>query len=233
MSPPITGISSMATRQVLAELIDAYTRRTGATVAMEAVGGVDAARRVQAGEAFDMVVLASDAIDRLIASGQVVAGSRVDLVRSPVAIAVRAGAPRPDVTSEAAVRQAMLDVARAGGRIGVSTGPSGVYLTQLLERWGLVRELEGRTVLAPPGVPVGSLLARGDCELAFQQLSELMNLAGVEVIGTLPPGIEFITTFSAGLCKASARADAVRTWLQFANSPEAAEVKRRHGMQPA
>jgi molybdate transport system substrate-binding protein len=233
MSTPITGISSMATRQVLAELVDAYTRRSGAVVAMEAVGGVDAARRVQAGEAFDLVLLASDAIDRLIASGHVVAGSRVDLVRSPVAIAVRAGAPRPDVASEAALRQAVLDVARAGGRIGVSTGPSGVYLTQLFERWGLVRELEGRTLLAPPGVPVGSLLARGDCDLAFQQLSELMNLDGVEVIGTLPPGIEFITTFSAGLCSASARADAVRAWLQFANSPEAAEVKRRHGMQPA
>ena len=107
MNPRITGISSMATRQVLAELAQAFQQRSGCEVAIESVGGVDAAKRVQAGERFDVVILASDAVDRLIASGRVV-GERVDLVRSPVAIAVRAGGPRPDVSSERAVRQAVL-----------------------------------------------------------------------------------------------------------------------------
>jgi molybdate transport system substrate-binding protein len=229
MTTKITGISSMATRQVLAELADAYARSTGSEVAIESVGGVDAARRVQAGEAFDLVVLASDAIDRLIGSGHVVAGSRVDLMRSPVAIAVRAGAPRPDVGSEAALRQAV----EAARRIGYSTGPSGTHLARLFERWGLADRIRDRIVQPPPGVPVGGLVARGEIELGFQQLSELMHLEGIDVIGTLPPGCDFITIFSAGVCATATQSDAARAMLDFMSSPTADEAKRRHGMEPA
>jgi molybdate transport system substrate-binding protein len=184
---------------------------------------------VQGGAAFDFVVLASDAIDRLIASGHVVAGSRVDLVRSPVAIAVRAGAPRPDVGSEAALRQAV----EAARSVGYSTGPSGTHLARLFDRWGIVELIRDRIVQPPPGVAVGSLVARGEVELGFQQLSELMHLDGIAVVGTLPPEVGFITTFSAGLCTASAQADAVRAMLAFMTSPAADEAKRRHGMEPA
>jgi molybdate transport system substrate-binding protein len=229
MSAPITVLSSMATRQVLAELADAFERKTGLKVAVESVGGVDAARRVKAGEAFDLVVLGSDAIDKLLASGHVVAGSRVDLVRSPVAIAVRAGAPHPDVGSEDAVRRAVL----AARSVSHSTGPSGVYLTQLFERWGVLAEIQGRLVQAPPGVPVGTLVARGEVELGFQQLSELMHLDGIDVLGTLPREIEYITTFSAGRCVAAPPNAAVGALLDFMTSPEADEAKRRHGMAPA
>ena len=229
MTTKITGISSMATRQALAELADAYARSTGNEVAIESVGGVDAARRVQAGEAFDLVVLASDAIDRLIGSGHVVAGSRVDLMRSPVAIAVRAGAPRPDVGSEAALRQAV----EAARRIGYSTGPSGTHLARLFERWGLADRIRDRIVQPPPGVPVGGLVARGEIELGFQQLSELMHLEGIDVIGTLPPGCDFITIFSAGVCATATQSDAARAMLDFMSSPAADEAKRRHGMEPA
>jgi molybdate transport system substrate-binding protein len=229
MSTRITGISSMATRQVLAELAEAWRRQRGVEVALESVGGVDAARRVQAGEPFDVVMLASDAIDRLIAAGALVAGSRVDLVRSPVAVAVRSGSARPEIGSEAALRAAV----RAARRIGFSTGPSGTHLVKLFERWGLGAELERRLLQAPPGVPVARLVAQGDCELGFQQLAELMNVEGVDVLGTLPPGTEFITLFSAGLAKTSTQPDAVRDWLAFASSAAAAEVKRRHGMEPA
>jgi molybdate transport system substrate-binding protein len=227
MPAAITGISSMATRQVLAELAAAYAQRSGVEVAIESVGGVDAVRRVQGGEPFDHVILAVDAIERLIAAGAVVAGSRVDLMRSPVAVAVRAGAPRPDIASEDTLRRAV----EAAPRIGFSTGPSGTHLLRLFERWGLA--LAGRTVQAPPGVPVGRLLARGECDLAFQQLSELMNLEGVHVLGTLPPAVECITLFSAGLCKTSTRSGAVRDWLAFVDSAEAAALVRRHGMEPA
>lgn len=229
MSTTITLISSMATRQVLAELARAHEALAGCKVRLEAVGGVDAARRVQAGEAFDAVVLASDAIDRLIAAGRVAAGSRVDLVRSPVAIAVRAGAPRPDVRSEAALRQAVA----AAPRIGYSTGPSGTHLARLFERWGLAADLRERIVVPPPGVPVGRLVAGGEIDLGFQQLSELMHLEGISVIGTLPPGCDFITTFSGGVCAASAQVQAVRALLDFMASPAADAAKRRHGMEPA
>ena len=219
----------MATRAVLAELTELYRAQSKVEVAIESVGGVDAAKRVQAGEAFDIVILAADAIDRLIAGGRVLADSKTDLVRSGVAVAVRAGAARPDVASEDALRRAVLD-ART---LGYSTGPSGVALAKLFERWGIVDAIEGKIVTAPPGVPVGSLVAKGDVELGFQQLSELMHLPGIEVLGPLPGEIQIVTTFSAGVCAASARPQAARDLLAFMASPSADEAKRRHGMEPA
>ncbi|PHM21805.1 MAG: molybdenum ABC transporter substrate-binding protein [Curvibacter sp. PD_MW3] len=219
----------MATRLVLAELVDAFQRRSGTRVAIESVGGVDAAKRVQAGEAFDVVILASDAIDKLIASGHVQVGSKVDLVRSGVAVAVRAGAPKPDISSEDAVRAAVL----AARNISYSTGPSGVALGKLFERWGIAEQIKDRIVTPPPGIPVGSLVAKGEVELGFQQLSELINLDGITVLGPLPPAIQIITTFSAGVCAGSQQAAAVRAMLADMNTPEAAAAKLRQGMEPA
>jgi molybdate transport system substrate-binding protein len=225
----IRGISSMATRQVLAELADLYRERTGDDVAIESVGGVDAARRVQAGEAFDVVLLASDAIDKLVASGGAVPGSKVDLVRSPVAVAVGAGTPLPDIASEQALRAAVF----AASTIGYSTGPSGMALLHLFERWGIAAEVKDRLVQAPPGVPVGTLVAQGAVALGFQQLSELIHLDGIAIAGTLPEPVQIITVFSGAACSTSAQPDAVRRMLSFMASPEAAAAKRRHGMEPA
>lgn len=219
----------MATRQLLADLVHAYRQQAGADVDFESVGGVDAAKRVQAGEAFDVVALASDAIDRLIAAGCVVAGTRTDLVRSGVAVAIRAGAPRPDISSEAALRAAVLS-ARS---VGYSTGPSGVALAALFERWGIADEIRARIVLASPGVPVGRLVAEGEVELGFQQYSEMMHLPGIDILGAMPPGCEIVTTFSAGICATSSQADAVRALLAFLSSPAAADAKRRNGMEAA
>jgi molybdate transport system substrate-binding protein len=229
MTAEIKGISSMATRQVLTELVEAFERRSDCRVLLESVGGVDAARRVQAGEAFDVVFLASDAIDKLVATGCVQAGSKVDLVRSGVAVAVRAGAHQPDISTEEALRQAVL----AARSISYSTGPSGVALARLFERWGIAGEIEARIVQAPPGVPVGSLVARGEVELGFQQFSELINLDGITVLGPLPPAIQITTTFSAGVCTGARNASAVRALLDDMNAPEAIDAKRRQGMEPA
>ncbi|MDK9702127.1 MAG: substrate-binding domain-containing protein [Sulfuritalea sp.] len=229
MTPPLTGISSMATRLVLGELAAAYGQQGGIEVAFESVGGVDAARRVQAGEAFDLVVLAADAIDKLIAAGSVVAGSKADLVKSKVAIAVRAGSPQPDVGSEEALRRAVL----AARSLGYSTGPSGSALLELFARWDILEAVRDRVVQAPPGVPVGQLVAEGKVELGFQQYSEMASQPGIAVLGTMPPGCEIISTFSGGLCAASTRPDAVRALLSFMHSPAAAPSKRRHGMEPA
>ena len=215
----------MATRALLAELAAGYR----SPVSIESVGGVDASRRVAAGESFDFVVLAGEAIDKLVDAGRVLAGSKVDLVHSGVAVAVPAGTALPDITSQAAVKHAVL----AAPTVGYSTGPSGVQLAKLFERWGIAQEIAPRIVQAPPGVPVGALVARGEVALGFQQQSELMNIEGIAVVGPLPPAIQITTTFSAGVCAASTQPDAARALLAFLSSPDTAATKQRHGMEPA
>lgn len=229
MSEPIRLISSMATRAVLAQLIAQYQSVTSRTVAFASAGGVDVAERVQAGVAVDVVVLAADAIDRLIQDGKLLAGSRVDLVKSGIAIAVPEAAERPDISTEDAVKQAVL-VAKS---LSYSTGPSGVYLLKLFERWGILDTIRPRIVQAPPGVPVGSLVARGAVDLGFQQLSELVNLPGITLLGPLPPAIQTITTFSAAVSATSRDAPAARGLIAFMAAPAAADTKRGQGMEPA
>ena len=227
---PLALISSMATRKLLTELVDSHQRQhPGVAVALESVGGVDAARRVAAGEAFDAVALGSDAIDQLIADGHLLPGSRVDIVRSGVAVAVRAGAPHPDIGSEAAVQAAVL----AAPTVSYSTGPSGVALARLFQRWGLADAVQAKLVVPPPGTPVGALVARGEVALGFQQLSELIHVEGIRIVGGLPAAIAIDTVFSAGVVTGSAHADAVQRLLAFMASPEAAAAKRRQGMEPA
>ena len=219
----------MATRLVLAELVDGFQQRTGIRAVIESVGGVDAAKRVQAGEAFDFVVLASDAIDKLVASGHVRAGSKVDFARSGIAVAVRADAPQPDISTEAALREAV----RAAQSVSYSTGPSGVAVAKLFERWGMTQEIQSRLVQAPPGVPVGGLVARGEVALGFQQLSELMHLEGIVVLGPLPVAIQVTTTFSAGVCTGSLQAGAVQALWAYLRSADAAAALLSNGMSPA
>lgn len=229
MNAPIRIISSMATRQVLADLVQQFEQQSPARVLVESVGGVDAARRVRAGEVFDGVVLAANVIDELQAEGHLLAGTRTDLVHSGVAVAVRAGTARPDISTADAVRAAVLSAAS----ISLSTGPSGVALGRLFERWGIAATIAPRLVQAPPGVPVGSLVADGKVELGFQQLSELMHLKGITVLGPLPPEIQITTTFSGGVASKSSQPTSVRALLAWLASPAAADIKRRHGMEPA
>jgi molybdate transport system substrate-binding protein len=228
-SPALRCISSMATRALLAELATAAQAQLGVVAAVESVGGVDAAKRVAAGEAFDLVVLASDAVDKLVDGGHLVRGSRVDLVRSGVSVAVRAGTARPDLSSEAALRAAVL----AAPTLGYSTGPSGTALLKLFEHWGLAQTLAPRLKQAPPGVPVAALVARGEVALGFQQLSELLNAPGIDIVGPLPEPVQIVTTFSGAVCATGTQPEAARKMLHFLASPACAQAKRRQGMEPA
>jgi len=222
-------ISSMATKPLLADLVALYQAQApDVHIEVESVGGVDAAKRVQAGETFDGVVLASDAIDKLLASGHVMAGSRVDLVHSGVAVAVTAGQPAPDISSEDALRQAVL----AATSVGLSTGPSGVQLRQLFERWGILTHIESKLVQAKPGVPVGALLAQGEVALGFQQLSEMRGVTGIRVLGPLPPAVQIITTFSGSVAGLCTQPELVRKLLAFWASPVVTPTKLQHGMSP-
>jgi len=229
MPAPLKIMSSMATKEFLARIGPQYTGVSGQAVATEIAGGVDINKRVRAGEAVDVVMLAANAIDLLIGEGHLAAGSRIDLAKSGIAVAVRAGGTRPDIGSEEAVKQAVL----AAKRVSYSTGPSGIYLEKLFERWGILAEIKPRLVLAPPGIPVGSLLAKGEADLGFQQLSELKHLPGIDILGPLPPAIQLITTFSAGLSTTSARSADVRAMLGFMNSPAALAAKHAAGMDSA
>ena len=226
---PLKVLSSMATRAVLAELASAYERATGRPVETEAAGGLDVVKRIRAGETVDVVVLASDVIDALIGEGRLLAGSRVDLVRSPIAAAVRAGAPQPDIGDEEAVKRAVV----AAKSLSYSTGPSGRYLEKTFERWGVLDAIRPRIVVPPPGTPVASLVADGSAELGFQQLSELIGRDDIAVLGLLPAELQSVTIFSGGVGAACADPTAARALLDFMASAPAADAKRRHGLEPA
>jgi len=216
----------MATRELLAELADRAQGALGYAITAEAAGGVDVAKRVQAGESFDVVVLSREAIERLIESGRLLRESRVDLAKSGVAVAVRAGAPRPDITSEQAVKAAVL----SAQSVSYSTGPSGVYLEKLFARWGILEQIRARIVVAPPGIPVGSLVAKGSAQLGFQQLSELLHLAGIEVVGSLPESIQTITVFSGAIAATCVSPTLARALLDYMAAPETAALKQSYGM---
>jgi molybdate transport system substrate-binding protein len=228
MTTTIAGISSMATRLILGELAQRYEAGCGVSVAIKAMGGVDAARLVREGEPADIVILASGPMAKLEAEGHLVAGSVRGFARSGMAIAVRAGATRPDIGDEAAVKRAVL----AAGRVCYSTGPSGDHLLQLCARWGLAAD-DARLVKAPPGVPVGSLVAEGEADLGFQQLSELIHVQGITVLGPLPPEIQNVTVFAAGIASASKQPEATAALIAYLASPQTAEVKQAQGMEAA
>jgi molybdate transport system substrate-binding protein len=229
MAADIVGISSMATRQILAERSSVYRQKTGRSVAIESVGGVDAARRILSGEKFDIVVLADDAMKKLEEDGFLKPGSRAGFADSAIAVAVRSGAKRPDLSNEAATKAAVL----SSQSIGYSTGPSGTHVLKLLEKWDADQSKSVRIIQASPGVPVGTLVARGDAELGFQQLSEFLDVPGIDIIGALPQEIQSLTRFSCGVGALASDEAGARDFIGYLTSAEADASIRRHGMEPA
>jgi molybdate transport system substrate-binding protein len=228
MSTTITGVSSMATRVILGELASQFEQAWGDKVDVRSMGGVDAAKLVRTGETADVVVLASGVMSQLEGEGHVVAGSVRGFTRSAMAIVVRQGLEHPDISSEDAVRAAV----NRARKVGYSTGPSGDHLLKLCAKWGIATD-DARLVKAPPGVPVGRLVAQGDADLGVQQFSEFLGVEGIEIIGPLPPEIQATTVFAAGVSSTSPHPDAARALIDFLTSPDTAEIKRRHGMDPA
>lgn len=221
----------MATRHVLAELNDAAAAAGHPRMQIESVGGVDAARRVAAGEPFELVFLALDALQRLAADGHVAPDSVTPLMLSQVAVAVPSGTEAPaQHTGGFAFADAdgMRAALRAATRIGYSTGPSGVTLVKMIEEWGLGDELGARLVQAQPGVPVARSLAQGDVDLGFQQLSELVGQPGIEILGVLPPDCAIDTVFAGAVAASATDAAAARGVLRYLASAEAEPVVAAH-----
>ncbi len=215
-------------KSFLVEATSAWSSAEDRAVAVESIGGVVAARRVNDGEPIDVVILSDEAIDKLIASGRLSADTKVDIADAHLAAAVRTGSQLPDMHDDNALRDALL----SARTVGLSTGPSGTAIRFLLTRWGLIESLGARLIQAPPGVPIGSMVAQGEVELGFQQLSELVHIEGVEVISRLPPSLDVVTRFAGAIGVDSARAAEAKALLAFLASPSNDAARQVHGLQP-
>lgn len=225
----IKVLGSAAARDVVATLSGDYERSTGNKVVATWTGTVDVLKRLQGGEVVDLVILSGPDIDKLIQQGTLVQGTSVPLLKSDIGACVRNGAPRPDISTPEAVKRALL----AAKSISYSTGPSGVYLLGLFERMGVADEVKAKAKVAPPGVAVGDLVARGEADLGLHQISELLPVAGIDYIGPLPAAIQGTTIFTGGIHTRASQREAAGTLIKFITSPEALPVIRKKGMEPA
>lgn len=224
----ITVMSSAAVKEVYLDLVPQFEKASGHKVNTLWVGGLDVEKRIRAGEVVDLVILARKPIDALTQEGRLVAGSRVDLASTGVGVAVRAGTAKPDISSGEALKRALL----AARSIAHSSGPSGDHIKAMIARMGIADEVKARMIQTKPGDPVGLVVARGDAEIGFQQVSELVSVAGISFLGPLPPEVQNVTVFSGGVHAAAKEPAAAKAWMQFFSAPGAAAVIRKHGMEP-
>jgi molybdate transport system substrate-binding protein len=222
------GLLSNGVKAVVLELLPAFERGGGKPDILWASTNM-LLEEIAKGTTGDLAILTDEAIDDQIRQGKMVAGSRVDLARSAIGIAVRAGAPKPNIATADAFKQALLS-ARA---ISYSkTGISGVYFPTVFERLGVVEALRNKIVIPTPGVLVGEIVARGEADIGVQQISELLPVPGVEVVGPLPDALQKVTVFSAGLFTAAQDAAAAKALVKLLTSAEARAVYQRKGMEP-
>jgi molybdate transport system substrate-binding protein len=224
----IQAMSSAAIKAAYLELVPQFERASGHTVVTKWIPGVDLLKRVKEGESSDLVFMQAKDIDELIQCGRIAAGSRVELATSGVGVAVRAGAPRPNISTADALKRALL----AAKAVAFSTGPSGVYMLQLFERLGIAAEMKAKSRQIK-GEPSGAAAARGEADIAFQQVSELLPVPGIDFIGPLPAEIQRVTIFCAGMQKTAREPAAANEWIKFIKSPAAASAIRKSGMEPA
>ncbi len=183
--------------------------------------------RLRRGEPTDVVILGGDALNQLIEQGLVVPGSRVDLGRSRIGMAVRAGAPKPDISTVDALKRTLLQAKS----VAYSSSVSGVYLsTELFQRLGIAGQIMGKCKRIE-GM-VGDAVARGDAEIGFQQISELLPVRGIDYVGPLPAEVQRVTVFSAGIAAGSKDRDAARSLIQFLASPSAVAAIAKSGLEP-
>ena len=224
----ITVLASPAMKEAYLELVPRFEQARGHKVTTTWAGTADIMKRMQARETFDAVIAAANSIDELTDTGRLMAGSRKDLVRSGVGVTVRAGAPKPDISTAEAVKKAVL----AAKSVGISTGPSGVYMSALFEKMGIADQVKPKLKVPPSGAQIGELVAKGEVELGFQQVSEIVHVKGAQFVGPLPAEIQRITVFAGAVHAASAEPDAARELLEFLASPEQAPLLRKHGLEP-
>jgi len=232
--PRLVVMVSGAFATALGELTPIFAQRTSTSLSIvlgASMGDTPQAipNRLARGEHADVVILAREALDRLASNGSVRAGSEVDLVRSKVALAVKAGAPRPPISNAKQLRDALL----AARSVAYSDSASGVYVSrELFARLGIADRMASKAAVVS-GRPVGRAVAAGEYELGFQQLSELLPIEGITVVGLLPPEVQKVTVFSAGVAQGARDLPRARDLIGFLRSPAAAATIRRLGLEPA
>jgi molybdate transport system substrate-binding protein len=224
----IKVLSSIATREAYLELVPQFERSTSHKVTTTWAGTTDIMKRMAAGETYDLVMISRKELDELIRQGKIVAGSRIDLATCGIGVAVRAGAPRPDIGSAEALKRALL----AAKTVGYTSGPSGVYMAGLIERMGIAAEVAPKHRSVPSGGTIGTIVAGGEAEIGFQQISELVHIDGIDYVGPLPAQVQHITVFSAGIHSAASNADGARALVQFLAAPTARSIYAKHGLSP-
>lgn len=225
----IKVLASAALHEIGLELLPQFEKSSGHKVSVTWTGTAKIKQQIAAGEVFDLVIVGAPEVDRFIAEGKMAAGSRVDLAKSGVGVAVKAGTPKPDISSGEAVKKAML----AAKSVAYSSGPSGVYVQSLIAKLGIAEKMKAKSRQTVPGSRVGQYLARGEAELGFQQISELIHESGIDYLGPLPPDIQHYTNFSSGLGSGSKEQGAAKALQAFLSAPVAADVIKKNGMDPA
>ena len=220
----IKVLSSIATKEAYNVLVPQFERASGQTVSTTWAGTVDIVKRMAAGEVHDLIMVSSTEMDELIKQGKVAADSRVDIAKSGIGVAVRAGAPRPDISSGAALKQTLL----AAKTVGYTSGPSGVYMAGLIERMGIAAEIKPKFRSVPSG---GTIVASGECEIGFQQVSELVHIKGIDYIGPLPAEVQRITVFASGVHAGAKNPDGAKALVRFLTAPAADGTIKATGLE--
>ena len=224
----IQVICSNSSRAVMDELLPAFERASGHHVTISYATAVQALSRIRDGATTDAIILNAQSIDELTKQGKIAADSRRELARCGVGIAVRAGAPKPDIGSVEAFKRALLD---AKSIAHTEAGASGIHFLGLIERLGIAAQVKAKTRTRPGGL-IGELVAKGEAELAVQQIPELMAVAGIDVVGPLPRELQSTTTVTAAVFAGARQPEAARAFLAFLSTPAAARVFKARGLEP-
>jgi molybdate transport system substrate-binding protein len=219
-------LASGAVKEAALELFPQFEKASGHKVAVTWAGTVDI-KKVAAGEAFDLVIVAAPELDTFIKDGKITAGSKVDIVRSSVGVAVKPGAPKPDLNSGDDLKKALI----AAKSVGYSTGPSGVYMQQLFEKMGIADQIKVKAKQTGPGTPVATVIRSGEAEIGFQQVSELIHEAGIDFLGPIPADVQKITVFSSGVFTGAKAPTEARLLQKHLTAPAAAPVIKKHGLE--
>jgi molybdate transport system substrate-binding protein len=213
-------------KEAFLELTPRFENQSGHKITNTLVGFADIPKRLAAGETFDVVLSAG--VEVLIKQGKIVAGSSVELARSGVGVAVKSGAPKPDIGTVDAFKRTLL----AARSLVYSSGASGRYLVELFQQMGVSEEIKGKSQQVPSEIPVGAVLARGEAEIGFQQVSELIVFPGVDFVGPIPAEVQRYTAYFAAIPTTAREVEAATVLIKFLSSPIASPTYRKVGMEP-